>query len=378
MPTQATKPGTQPTTARCQQSVSVPSTPFDIRGFEPCLDALLRSLRFAQLPWDQRREKAKVLSAFADSWNQLSIAATSDLHRMVVGTFEASADDLTTAKVIDIETLATRDTERLLQHSPVLPDELERTLRTAHAADNAQGFRQCGEALGKQAAHVINRYRYALNELRECGLAGDVTFGDHECEFTHVRTELSDEELDRAEESSDQTQTHKGVFIDRIVKTTTTRSEATVETTTTLRIHRHLISYPEIHPAPTPLVPTPDRIEKHVSCVPRFMLPVYITGELIDVHVETESLGSRKDAVVRTSQDTRFERQLNRRNLKRAGAIAGMTALTIAALPLIAVGAAALTVCNDPALVVGNGKYVLSGWLPEEVPVTRRFQLKRG
>ena len=46
-------------------------------------------------------------------------------------------------------------------------------------------------------------------------------------------------------------------------------------------------------------------------------------------------------------------------------------------LPLIAVGAAALAVCNDPALVVGNGKYVLSGWLPEEVPVTRRFQLKR-
>ena len=105
-------------------------------------------------------------------------------------------------------------------------------------------------------------------------------------------------------------------------------------------------------------------------------MPTIITGDLLDVTVERESLGEKTDHVVETSVRSSIERHVNWDTVAAAAGAVGLAALTIGALPFLAIGAAVLATGSDPALVVAN-RYVLTGWLPEEVPLSRRYRLQR-
>lgn len=359
---------------------SCPSTPpprCEIRDFRPCYESLLQSLPFARLRWDECRDRDAVTTAFHGSWQLLEVAATTDLHRMVQATYRASVDDRTTAKIVNLDELAAQDASRILRHATPFIDGSDATHDIAKDLEPAAAFQVYARALGNRAADVIARYRYALDMLRETGIAGSVQFGRRECVFTYARTVLTDVERDRSEQSSEEVSQEFGVCFNRTIRTETTHSQATIETAIALQTLCPRISYPETHPAPAPHVSKPARIKKHEAAVPFFMKPTYITGDLLDVTVTHEPLGSRLDPVLSTTQRRQIEWQLNRANLIRAGVIAGTAALTLLALPLFAIGTVGIAVANDPALVVGNGRYVISGWLPEEVPVEGRFRIQR-
>lgn len=360
---------------RHEASTRPPSRVSD--GFEPCVRSLIRSLSFAALQPEERRNPGAFLPVFAHSWDQLSMAASDDIPRFVEATYVVASDDRTKEKLIDIRKIAARKAAAILRDAPVLSDDLECQMARAKTVSPSDAYRYCAALLGQRAVEVIGRAKYCLDSLRDTGMAGSVTWGRRECAFTYARCVLTDAETARAESSTEKVSHEVGPLFSATYRTVTTHTERTIVTQTTHCMVTHRVSRPDIHPATARDVPKPIRIKPLLDCVPPWMMPTLITGDLLEMTVVQEPLGTKSDQVVETSVRSQIEQHVNWDTVAAAAGTFGLTALTIGALPLLAIGAAVIVAANDPALVVGNGQYVLAGWLPEEVPVSRRYRLRR-
>jgi len=158
---------------------------------------------------------------------------------------------------------------------------------------------------------------------------------------------------------------------------TTVRTEQLVTTKTALHTITQRIAYPDTHPAPAKNIAKPQRIVRLEGAVPAWLKPTYIDGDLKDVSVHEEPLGSKQDRVIDTAVQRQVSRQIQWDEVASVGLGAATLAAVVAVLPLLAIAGAGLALTNDPALVVGDGRYVLSGWLPDELPLARRYEIRK-
>lgn len=350
-------------------SALVPDDSVSLEGFEPCLRLLLLSLRFAHLTSFERRDPAAVEAAFRTSHKQILRAGILELLRLATETIIASTVSRrqhNPASSAEMAEMATKQAESLLRNAPKMTCDVDQVINQARTLSQLELYQFMARELGYRARIVILRLRFLLDMLREIGLAGTITFDRTSCTFTYGRTVLTDSVVHESTTAHEFEVTRVGTIFHRRVHTTATTVDKCVEKRRVLQAIRHQLDYWQSHPAKQGSIPLPDHVRALVENCPGFADPRCITGQLTDYQVQEQELGRSREASSETIYGSRTKRRLNRETLRWVGS---------AATAALGFALSALTPVVDPALVVGDGSYVLTGWLPEDLPVHRRYRI---